>query len=276
MDSMALAHYRPRPPLDRFVEALWLWDGYVQPHAKERILPDGSMQIVVNLTEDRIPLYDAATGEQRTATRGVLLCGPRTAYSVIDTSSQLAVFGFHFRPGGMLPFLRMPLDELHDREVGLDDLWGRVADELRQRLLEASTPAAKFVAAEQYLVERAVRGFERHRAVAFALGQLCAAPERSITEVCDETGLSSRRFIELFRQQIGVTPKAFARVLRFQRAVRTIGGAGPELDWAGLAAECGYYDQAHFIHDFRGFSGMTPVEYAAARTEHLNHVPLQL
>jgi AraC-like DNA-binding protein len=273
--QLPLAHHKPGPPLDRFVKTLWLWEGCTRPHSRERILPDGSMQIVVNLADDRIPLYDRGSGEPCGTTRGVLLCGPRSGYSVIDTASQLSVFGFHFKPGGMLPFLRMPLDELHDREMGLDCVWGRIADELRERLLAAPTAAAKFRAAEYYLLARAVRDFERHPAVAFALRELCGSPSRPVSAVRERTGFSWRHFAELFRREVGLAPKAFARVHRFQSAVRTIGGSLREIDWADVAAGCGYYDQGHFIHDFRAFSGLTPTAYLATRTEHLNHVPFE-
>lgn len=272
---MPLVRYTPRPPLDPFVETLWLWEGYTQPHARERILPDGSMQIIVNLAEDRIPLYDRFRGELRGTTRGVLLCGPRSEYSVIDTASEISVFGFHFKPGGMLPFLRMPLDELHDQEVGLDCVWGRIAHELRERVLRAQTAAAMFEAAENYLLGRAVRGFERHPAVAFALRQMSAPAHPSITRITEQTGFSQRRFTELFRREVGMTPKVFSRVRRFQTAVNAIGGSGKDIDWADVAAGCGYYDQAHFIHDFRSFSGLTPSVYLERRTEHLNHVPFE-
>jgi AraC-like DNA-binding protein len=271
---MPLAHHKPGPPLDRFIEMLWLWEGVQRPHARERILPDGSMQIVINLLRDRIPLYDRESGKMRGGTRGVLLCGPRSEYSVIDTASQLSVFGFHFKPGGMLPFLRMPLDELHDQEIGLDCVWGRLADELRERILAAPTDAAKFQVAEQYLRERAVRGFERHPAVAFALHELCSFGSQPLSWITDRIGLSARRFIEVFRHEVGMPPKVFSRVHRFQNAVKTIGGNRQDIDWVSVALSCGYYDQAHFIHDFRAFAGMTPSAYLAARTEHLNHVPL--
>jgi AraC-like DNA-binding protein len=272
---LPLSHYKPAPPLDRFVECLWLWEGEARAHAMERILPDGSMQIIVNLAEDRIPVYDRATGAPVGSTRGVMLCGPRTGYTVIDTACQRAVFGFHFKPGGLLPFLRMPLDELRNQEFGLDCVWGRAADELRDRLLAGTTAAAKFSEAERWLHERAVRGFDRHPAVGFALRRIGADPNANVAGIVEETGIPWRRFGDLFRREVGVAPKVFARVQRFQCAVQAIGGTTREVDWADMALHCGYYDQGHFIHDFRDFSGMTPAAYLRARTEHLNHVPFK-
>ena len=71
----------------------------------------------------------------------------------------------------------------------------------------------------------------------------------------------------------GLTPKLFCRVQRFQKVLRRI-RTGREVDWTGVALDSGYFDQAHFIHDFKAFSGLSPTAYAAHRTEHLNHVPI--
>ena len=95
----------------------------------------------------------------------------------------------------------------------------------------------------------------------------------SVAEVVDKAGFSQRRFIQLFGEQVGLTPKIFSRVSRFQRVVQIAHGAR-EIDWADLALDCGYYDQAHFIHDFQSFAGITPSTYLLQRAQHLNHVPL--
>ena len=98
-------------------------------------------------------------------------------------------------------------------------------------------------------------------------------PPARMASLSSEIGLSQRRFIQLFQEQIGLTPKAFYRVRQFQRILQRVHGV-QEIDWSQIALECGYYDQAHFIHDFREFSGMTPTRYVACATEHLNHVPV--
>ena len=94
----------------------------------------------------------------------------------------------------------------------------------------------------------------------------------AVSQVADQLGLSHKHFIDCFRAQVGLTPKRFCRVRRFQRALAGI-GAGGAVDWAQLACACGYFDQAHFIHDFRAFSGLKPSAYLAQRGELLNFVP---
>jgi len=267
-------HYIPGPPLSDFVDLFWLYDGYRQPHKKERLLPDGSMELVVNLNEDRARVYDRHDTDKFQTLRGSLVVGAHSEFFVIDTAQQYTVAGVHFKPGGAFPFFDPPAGELHNTLVSLESLWGGLADELRTRLLEARTPQARFGVFESVLLRRARQRLARHPAVAFALREFHGVPHtRTIADVTAHIGLSSRRFIDVFTDQVGLTPKLFCRVRRFQRALR-LSSQGQAVDWAAVAADCGYFDQAHFIHDFRAFSGINPSAYLAQRTEHLNHVPL--
>jgi AraC-like DNA-binding protein len=267
-------HYIPRPPLSDFVELLWLYEGYSQPHDKERLLPDGSMALVINLREDQARVYDRRDTGRFQTTSGALLVGVQSEFFVIDTAEQASVIGAHFKPGGAFPFFNFPAGEFHNQHLSLDSVWGAGAGELRDRLLEAPTPERKFRILEDALLAHSSKPLVRHPAVSFALrefGDSRRAP--SVAGVTEQIGLSSRRFIDVFNDQVGLTPKLFCRVRRFQQALRRI-GTGREVDWTEVALGCGYFDQAHFIHDFRAFSGLTPTAYAAHRTEHLNHVPI--
>jgi hypothetical protein len=135
----------PAPPLSEFVELLWLYEGYYQPHKKERLLPDGSIELVVNLNEDQSRVYDPhSTGKFRTLC-GSLLVGAHSGFFVIDTAEQHSVAGVHFKPGGAFPFFDPPAGELHNAIVSLEDLWGR---------LEAGTPQAKIRVLETTLLAR--------------------------------------------------------------------------------------------------------------------------
>jgi AraC-like DNA-binding protein len=178
----------------------------------------------------------------------------------------------HFKPGGAFPFFRLPMDELVNTHVPLDALWGGKAEELRHRLLDAEAPAEKFLRLERSLLAALARPEARHGAVGRALAHVQrSSPAPRIADLAEDSGLSQRRFIRLFSDEVGLTPKAFCRVLRFQQALQIIDGADA-VDWADLAGACGYYDQAHFIHDFQGFCGFSPTAYLTRRAEHMNHV----
>ena len=258
---MIYRRHVPAPPLSEFVELLWLFDGYAPGHARERLLPMGTVELVVNLREDQPDFSDP------------VVAGPHSEYSVLDTSRAASVIGVHFKPGGAFPFLGLPAGELHNLDVSLDVLWGARAGEMRERILAAPTPEAKFAVLERALLS-AARSLARHPAVAFALREFRSVPPaRSVAEVTSAIGLSPKRFIDRFRDEVGLTPKLFCRVRRFQEVVRRVHRAR-DVDWADVALGCGYFDQAHFINDFRAFSGLSPTAYLAGKTEHQNHVPL--
>jgi AraC-like DNA-binding protein len=267
--------YKPPPPLDRFVEVIWVSEGDPRPHPRERLLPDGSAELVVNLHEERIPLYQGENGERCQVFRGSVICGPHSQFFAIDTTAHLNVAGVHFKPGGAYPFLKLPSGAIHNLHVGLDTLWGARAGEMRERLLASKTPQTKCRVLEEVLLAELAGPPERHPAVAFALNEFHVAPEtQKISDVTDRLGLSARRFIDVFRREVGLTPKLFCRVRRFQKVLRHI-TAGQTVDWAEIALTCGYFDQAHFIHDFRAFSGINPSSYLADHTSHMNHVPMR-
>ena len=265
----------PRPPLDQFVEALWLYKSSKSAHAIERALPDGCAQLIVNLREDEMRLYDRWSFHLTQKLNGALLVGPQTEFCVIDTAGLTDVAGVHFKPGGAYPFFRPPMQEMHASHVPLDALWGRFAGELRERLLAARTPQQRLFLMEQMLLAQAGKRLERHPAVHFALGQFQTAPHATtIAEITQQTGFSARHFIEMFRREVGMTPKLFCRVHRFQRTLKSI-AAGKPISWSAVALESGYFDQAHFIHDFHAFSGVSPSAYRETRPVHPNHVPIR-
>ena len=122
---MRYRHRVPRPPLDAFIESIWVYRNDPRPHALERILPTGAAQLIVNLKEDQTRLYDPECPHRCVATSGSVLSGVQSRFQVIDTSEQEYVAGVAFKPGGTVPFMRMPAHEASDADVPLESLWGR-------------------------------------------------------------------------------------------------------------------------------------------------------
>jgi AraC-like DNA-binding protein len=256
---MRLLSYIPSWPLSDFVDLLWLCEGEAPAHARERVLPTGTVEMVIPLQDD---------------SGGPLICGPYSEFFVIETAQKASIMGVHFKPGGAFPFLPLPAGELHNANVALDTFWGTHACQLHDRLREARTPAARFRILEQSLLARAARPLARHPAFAFALKEFQDVRQpHTVAEVTKHLGFSPRRFIQTFTDEVGLTPKLFCRIHRFQEVLRLI-DKNQRFDWANVALACGYYDQAHFIHDFRAFSGLNPTTYLRDRGEHFNHVPL--
>jgi AraC-like DNA-binding protein len=271
--AMVYRLYTPPAPLGWFVKCFWYWEGAPQTHSKEQLMPNGELAIIFNLRDEPLRIYDARDLNRSESFGHAILSGPRTRPFVIDTEQEDRVFGIEFAPGGSFPFFRLPTSEFSDAGVSLECLWRASACEIRERLLASPDIDSMFAMTKSILMRQVVRPLELHPGVAFALHRFCSRPQTTVASVLDRIGLSHRRFAQLFHDQVGLTPKAFSRVQRFQRVLRKVHRAS-NIEWAGVALDCGYYDQAHFIHDFQEFSGFTPTVYAARATQHLNHVPL--
>ncbi len=265
---------RPTPPLDRFVEQLWYWEGMPLAHAKDRLLPSGNCSLIINLVEDETRCYGGSGDDVVQRYPGAVLSGPYSRYFVIDTHEQRAVVGAKFLPGGTWPFFDTALDDLQDQHVALRDLWGSAGETLRERILAAPTPRAKLLLLDAELLARATRPLQRRAEVDFAIAQLSRAPhDHSIATLSEHVGLCARRFTRLFTLQVGLTPKLYARIQRFQRVLDVMQGP-PASEWTAVAQECGYFDQSHLIRECRSLSGFTPTELAARRVGNGDHVPL--
>ena len=160
-----------------------------------------------------------------------------------------------------------PPRELTDRHVNLDELWGRRARELRERLCAATTTEQRFVILEAELASR-LHQRQAHPAVPYALRAL-TRPEARVAEIAKVTGLSRRRLIEVFTTTVGLTPKRFGRIARFHRAAAL--ARSPGFDWTRVAHECGYYDQAHLIRDFRELAQVAPTDLLRASVHPKEH-----
>jgi len=265
--------YVPKAPLRNFVDLIWQYDGLVQPHALERVLPTGTMQIIINLAEDTSRTYDPQDPRRVETHPGSILSGPQGGFFVIDTAEQASVLGVAFTSGGASPFIGMPASEVRDLHVSFEDVWGVDARGLRERLLEAR-PRERFALLGGWLLQQAREDLNRHPAVTYALSEFSGVPHsRTVADVTDQVGLSTRRFIQVFDKEVGLTPKLYCRIQRFQYAIR-LAQHSEDIDWADLAASSGYYDQSHMIRDFQEFSGLNPSAYLKDRGAHLNHVPM--
>jgi AraC-like DNA-binding protein len=247
---------RPGLPLAAYVEMLWCCEGYEEKHRRERVLPNACFQLIIDLAPQPGP---------------AIVVGMRTRYSILETARLQSVIGVVFRPGGARPFFGPSADKFSNRVVSLDQVWSSASGQLRDRLLEATGPTARLLILEADLKRRLAQVTELHSAVRCALGEFGRNPYAAgILEVARNTGLSRRRFAGLFREQVGLTPKLYCRLRRFQQVVCWIASGAP-INWAQISLDGGYYDQAHMAHEFREFSGVSPGAWLASERPFLNH-----
>lgn len=239
------------------------------PFALERIMPNGQAHLMVNLAEDEFRTYGGSRADQKHRQSGAVLAGPHAKSVVIDTREQRWLAAVEFESGGAKHFFSFPMSAVCNRVVQLEDIWGRDGRLVRERLLEASTPPAKFRVLEEVLSDHFEPRFDP--VIPYAMAALRAG--MPVSELISRLGVFPRTFQRRFSAQVGITPKRFARVQRLQRVLRSVRLSGRP-DWCALAAEHGYTDQAHLIHDFRDLADITPPGYTPHSPQRNNHVPL--
>jgi AraC-like DNA-binding protein len=179
---------------------------------------------------------------------------------IVDTSGPVRLFGIRVRPGASYNIFGISQCELTDRVLALEDIWGRgCGAALEQHVLDARNDLDRVTAIEQTLL-RCLRVDSLADAVTTALSAiLSGGGSVTLGWLASEVGSSDRNLERLFREYVGLSPKTFCRIVRFQRALRSLEEAGE--GWAAIAADCGYYDQSHLIRDFREFARQTPSAY---------------
>jgi AraC-like DNA-binding protein len=263
---------RPAAPLGDFVEELWLLSDYRPSHDFEHLLPTGAVELVIALGGEPLRCYDPGTLQVRKTVRGPLLSGVRAEFIVIDTRQQREMIGARFRPGGAHALLGIPVDEVQGLDLPLEAIWGAAAEDLQDCLHRENDPDRRLAILERALAAR-VRT-DVHPTIRWAVARLDQTHEPiEIGRMAEDAGWSHRHFIQTFGAQVGITPRTFGRIRRFQATVRRM-HAGRSVEWADLALTCGYYDQAHFIRDFKRFSGLTPGAYRPLPVVAPDHVPL--
>jgi AraC-like DNA-binding protein len=279
---MLFRSYRPVPPLSDFIEHFWLYDGYSSAHVHERIFPTGAFELVFNLRDDELRIYEGNESRLRSRYSGALVSGPYDGFFVTDRAEEASVMGVHFRPGGAFPFLGLSAYELANAHIDLATIWGRQAEEIRERLAVAPSSGQRFRFLENTLLSRLRRPLEHHPAVSLALSGLRSENSHAVVrKLAREAGVSDHRFIDVFRSEVGLNPKLFHRVQRFQRVLIKVHRL-PEPEWEQLALENGYFDQSHLIRDFLAFSGFSPADYLRRLKElrkkglhvKFNHLPV--
>jgi AraC-like DNA-binding protein len=260
----------PRPPLEWLIDDLYYLEG-TPPYPRLTLPPMPSAVLIVNLGA---PFRIRAGTDMEAAeyADGVVLTTLSRAMEFGYPAATRSV-GVHFKPWGLAPFLSLPAVELRDRPVTVEEVWGRpIIAELRDRLATAAGPHEMLMLLEDELMRRvgetAGLRLVRHTSSVIA----AATGAVAIGDLSVAAGVSSTHLAQRFKEVIGVTPKRLARTYRFAAAVRAIDPAGP-VDWLELAGRAGYYDQAHFGHDFRAFTGLTPTRYLDVRRRFLREHP---
>ena len=251
---MRYSEFHPRPPLNQFVECLWTLerDTVIEEPQAEKILPDGCVELILNFASP----FAQHAGNTKTVQPRNLVVGQMTGPILIGPTGPVQLIGIRFHPGGTVPFFRVPVDQLTDQVVEL----AAFARNLEMQLLAASSDLPnlhdKVCGLQKALTNLLQENQPDLRLLRIAAKLVRHSGMISVDELAYESGMSNRQLERRFLAEIGLGPKLLSRILRFQQVFRAVDAN--ETCWPTVALDCGYYDQAHLIRDFRQFAHQTP------------------
>lgn len=235
------------------------------PHTREHILPMGDLALMVNLGPEQL-LEDRDDPGRIETFREAWISGLQHQHLTIASPGGSWLCGVRLKPEGAFR-MRLGPSELAEQVLELDGVLGPRTGSLTDQLRSATDAEARFAILEDLVEAKIAAGQAWGSEIRWAMRQLDASQGGApVSWMAAEIGWTRQRFHAAFVDAVGLAPKLYARVLRFQEAVRTI-GAHAKPDLAAVAQTAGYYDQAHFNRDFRAFAGLTPGEYLRMRFE---------
>ena len=242
--------HAPPPTLREYVECFWT-RGAAAPNANHHIIPDGCIDLVLAYARDE------ASGEPPHVSLAV---GTMTRPLVVGANEAGAYVGVRFWPGRAFPFLGVPASEITDLRVDVADLW----PDHEERLANVYGDGRVTGLLSELLVQRLQRARPIDKTVDAAVRAILrASGNLSIASLAPALGVTRQHLARAFAMHVGIPPKLFARVARVRRALAKARVA-TTLDWATLALDVGYYDQAHLAGEARELTGRTPSEWLSA------------
>lgn len=252
---MRYREFKPRYHLQRFVECYWTLESDDEDTSAipQPILPDGCVELILNWATPFVEIKENGT---RVKQPRHFVVGQMTRPVTIAPAGNVQLMGIRFHPGGTTPFLRRPLHELTNRTVELFDADRPLAIRLAGAISSSASWPRRINAIELCLAERMQTFTGDHRLLELTAHVVRLNGRVKIDSLADQAGLSGRQLERRFSQEVGINPKLFCRILRFQQVFRAVEKSSTS--WADIAVDCGYYDQPHLIRDFQEFAHETP------------------
>ncbi len=259
--------------LSETFDAIFYLNGYAPEHTVERLVPDGRVALVVALDENPRYVYDNHTREVSQEYRGAWISGVHSSYLTIGLPAVSTLVAAQFRIGTAHAYLHVSLDQLRDSVVDAATVVGEPMWAVRRRLKQLESPTAKLKELANWMIERRDDARLTPPAVAAAVARILESPNvATVRDILRDSGYTRKHMNTLFRRYVGTTPKSLQRIIRFAETLKSI-QQSQRINWAQLSADCGYYDQSHFIKDFQDFSGFRPQQFVDLGFDRQNFFP---
>ncbi|WP_344325899.1 helix-turn-helix domain-containing protein [Kitasatospora putterlickiae] len=280
-DRPRIGHAPPAPALRAFVERYWWCEGGAG--ALPRLLPGTGAELwthwaggVVPRAADTAADTAGGTGAPTPLPAAHLVCLRRAAWRLERRAGASGFLAVRFRAGALRHLVPFGLDELADRVVAAEDLWGASGRRLVEQVRAAGGPAQRLALMDSFLTGRLAEHHRPEPWLEAAVGRVYRRPNGlRIDRLAASTGVGTRRLQRAFPAAVGARPKEFQRLARFQRLTRRL-LLEDQRDYLPAALAAGYYDQAHFVHEFRRLTGERPTALLGRGLSHFSYPPLTL
>lgn len=251
--------FEPSNDLTTLIKCYWTLESETEETPeKQTIIPDGCMEMIFHYGD----LYRQYTENGNSLIQPkCFVIGQLTRPLEIEPTGKTGIFSVRFHPNGFLPFTTIPIKEMENTAVSLEKLFGQNGQEIEQQILTASSTAERIKLIEVFLLNRLTDNETIDRIVKSTVETILTANgQLTIDELSKQTNINRRQLERKFSSAIGLSPKQLSKTIRLQATLKMLLNK-KFTSLTALAYENEYYDQAHFIKDFKELSGFTPKEF---------------
>ncbi|WP_339922229.1 helix-turn-helix domain-containing protein [uncultured Cyclobacterium sp.] len=257
---MPLERHLLKETLNQYVEAIFHLTDFMPDHSIERVVPTGHVFIIFELDCFQRKTYDNATLEPIATYKEVWVSGMQKNYISISAHQHSELFVIQFKPFGGYPFFHLPMQDLNDMVINAEELFGEEILNLREQIFNGKTSEEKFQSAENWLLERFRQDKTPPVDLLNVLEKLHNEPVEHYLKIIEGYPKTQKHLIDQFKKYVGLTPKYYQRMLRFNEILQQI-FKSKKIEWAQIAYQFEYTDQSHFIKEFKHFSGINPQKF---------------